>query len=173
MSEYDPDDDLPWADPQVRVEYEAALGRFMLAFNQLDNLLGNILETVLVRLGRNDLLQPCVGSANFWLRTLVLDLLKHSSEARGIVSVPIDDIKEISKHRNVLAHGHFEQNPFDGSYLIEGRGQPRDYPAARIDKLTEKALKCWDALRSAEGYYIFCGLPLPPAPSGRDGIPPS
>jgi len=27
------DDDIPWADPEIRVNYEAALGRFILAFN--------------------------------------------------------------------------------------------------------------------------------------------
>ncbi len=28
-----PDDDTPWADPAIRTDYEAALGRFILAFN--------------------------------------------------------------------------------------------------------------------------------------------
>jgi hypothetical protein len=30
------DEDIPWADPQIRLDYEAALGRFILAFNELD-----------------------------------------------------------------------------------------------------------------------------------------
>jgi hypothetical protein len=29
-------DEIHWADPEIRVDYEAALGRFILAFNEVD-----------------------------------------------------------------------------------------------------------------------------------------
>src|SRR5271169_91526 len=54
------DDDVPWASPEIQQNYEAALGRFMLAFNRLDNILGEILSTVLTRLGRDDIINDCV-----------------------------------------------------------------------------------------------------------------
>ncbi|MGA9917607.1 MAG: hypothetical protein WBR17_34205 [Paraburkholderia sp.] len=31
-----PDDDIPWADPAIRTDYEAALSRFILAFNEVN-----------------------------------------------------------------------------------------------------------------------------------------
>jgi hypothetical protein len=30
-------DDIPWADPAIRTDYETALGRFRLAFNEVDH----------------------------------------------------------------------------------------------------------------------------------------
>ena len=48
------DDDVPWASPEIRQQYEAALGRFILAFNELDNLLTEIIQTTLERLDRGD-----------------------------------------------------------------------------------------------------------------------
>jgi hypothetical protein len=36
--------------PEIRSNYEAALGRFILSFNELDNLLTEIIETILERL---------------------------------------------------------------------------------------------------------------------------
>jgi hypothetical protein len=32
----DDDDYIPWADPAIRTDYEATLGRFILAFNEAD-----------------------------------------------------------------------------------------------------------------------------------------
>jgi hypothetical protein len=57
MTDDEPDDDdIPWASPEIRQSYEAALGRFILEFNQVDNLLGDIIETVLTRLKRGELI---------------------------------------------------------------------------------------------------------------------
>ena len=47
------DDDTPWASPEIRANYEAALGRFILAFNQVDNELTDVIETILRRLKRD------------------------------------------------------------------------------------------------------------------------
>ncbi len=151
------EDDMPWASPEVQANYEAALGRFLLAFNQLDNLLGEVTTTVLTRLGRADLVKACVEDADFATRLRFLDLLKHSTEGQGIASVPIADMKGIGGERNILTHGHFDQNPYDGSYRLVGRGkgQPPYYSADRIDGLKTKAMEAWSALRHAEAFYQF------------------
>ena len=69
------DDDIPWASPEIRANYEAALGRFILAFNQLDNLLTEIIEIVLRRLKRDDLVKSCI-QRDFSNKVLIFDLLK-------------------------------------------------------------------------------------------------
>jgi hypothetical protein len=148
------DEEVPWASPEIQQNYEAALGRFMLAFNRLDNLLGEIIETVLVRLGRQDLVNECV-CASFDMRLRCLDLLRHTGEGDGIQQVPIADIKAINGTRNALAHGHFEQNPFSGSYTVVGRRNSRYYSAAEIDGLAEKATTAWAALRHSQLFYLF------------------
>lgn len=151
------EDGVPWASPDIQRNYEAALGRFILAFNQLDNYLGEIIETVLKRLGRDDLVGPCVREADFGLRLRFLDLLKHSAEGFGITDVPIADMKSIAGERNILAHGHFDQNPHDGTYRLVGRGkgQPPYYSADRINGLVAQTRKAWSALRHAEAVYVF------------------
>jgi hypothetical protein len=149
------DDGLPWASPEIQRKYEAALGRFMLEFNRLDTLLGETLEFVLAHLDRKDLIKDCVGR-DFSQKLFFLDLLKQSSGGSGIKHVSISDLKNISGVRNFLAHGHFDQNPYDGSYVVRLRDKKPSYRSAKvIDGLTEQATKASDALRSSHAFYLF------------------
>jgi hypothetical protein len=148
------DDDTPWASPEIRANYEAALGRFILAFNQIDNELTDVIETVLRRLKRDDLVTACT-KRDFSNKLLVLDLLKSSAEGDGIRSISMAAMREVAGERNRLAHGHFDQNPFDGSYDVVTRSVGSTYSAEMLDRLTEKANRCWDELRHASGYYEF------------------
>jgi hypothetical protein len=97
------EDDVPWASPEIRQEYEAALGRFILAFNELDNLLTEIIQRTLGRLDRGDLVKAC-KQQNFALKLLTLDLLKSSREGAAIADVPIPQMKQVAGERNTLAH---------------------------------------------------------------------
>lgn len=103
--------------PETRQEYDAALGRFILAFNELDNLLTKIIETTLERLDRNDLVKVC-KQQNFALKLLTLDLLKSSHEGAAIADAPILLMKQVPGERNTRAHGHFVQNSLDRIYDI-------------------------------------------------------
>lgn len=152
------DDDVPWASPEIRQQYEAALGRFILAFNELDNLLTEIIEITLERLDRHDLVKACIQQ-NFALKLLTLDLLKSSREGKAIADVPIPLMKQIAGERNTLAHGHFDQNPFDGSYDIVVKNVRASYSAERLDGLTEKADKALQVLQHASAVYDFSDPP--------------
>lgn len=144
----------PWASPEIRLAYEAALGRFILAFNQLDNILTETVETVLLRLNRNDLVKSCTGR-DFSFKLFVLDLLRSSTEGTGIKDAPIELMRQIAGERNVLAHGHFDQNPFDGSYSVVAKNVRASYPVERLDALTAKAAKAWERLRYSQAYFDF------------------
>lgn len=148
------DESVPWASPEIRQQYEAALGRFILAFNELDNLLTEIIETTLERLDRRDLIKAC-AQRNFALKVLTLDLLKSSREGAAIANVPITLLKQVAGERNALAHGHFDQNPFDGSYDIVVKNVRASYSAERLDGLTVMAEKALQALRYASAAYDF------------------
>lgn len=152
------DDGVPWASPEIRQQYEAALGRFILAFNELDNLLTEIIETTLERLERGDLVRACIQQ-NFALKLLTLDLLKSSREGTAIANVQISLMKQIAGERNTLAHGHFDQNPFDGSHDIVVKNVRASYSAERLDGLTDKADKALQALRYASAAYDFSKSP--------------
>lgn len=152
------DDDTPWASPEIQKNYEAALGRFLLAFNRLDNLLYEIIGTMLRALKRDDLVRRCTHT-NFDFKLFVLDLLKTSTEGKVLADVPIDLMKTVGGERNVLAHGHFDQNPFDGAYEVVTFKVRAEYPVARLDGLTRKADTAWEALRYVEAYYAFSDDP--------------
>ena len=66
----------------------------------------------------------------------------------------------LNKHRNRLVHGHFDQNPFDGSYELIGRQKRRDYPIAEIDRLARGLTEVIDRFRRAEAVREF--EPSPP-----------
>jgi hypothetical protein len=157
------DDNVPWADAEIRRGYEAALGGCMLAFNQLDNLLGEVLKTVLVRLGREDMVDNCVRTADFNQRVRVLDLLKHTTERAGITNINVADLRSVAGARNLLAHAHFEQNPFSGEYwLVNRKGETKGhYTSEQIDGVSSRITKEWMKLRYAETFYVFIDNPLP------------
>jgi hypothetical protein len=46
------DDDIPFADPAIRADYEAALGRFILAFNEVDYRVSQVIGSELSQRGR-------------------------------------------------------------------------------------------------------------------------
>jgi len=153
-NEFEIDEDgVPWASPKIQAAYEAALGRFIVAFNRLDNLLTEVLETVLHKNGRADLIAPCTGG-QFSLKLLVADLLKSSTHGGGLKGVPIALMREIAVHRNRVAHGHFDQNPHSGEYAIVGKKREK-YSVESLDLQTVKATEAWTALRYAEAFYAF------------------
>ena len=68
-------------------------------------------------------------------------------------------MKEIAGERNTLAHGHFDQNPFDGSYDIVIKNVRASYSAERLAGLTEKTDTALQALQHASAVYDFSDPP--------------
>jgi hypothetical protein len=162
------DDDGPPVDPTIRTDYEAALGRCLLAFNQLDNLLGTILLIVLTRLDRPDLVDDCIKEADFNKMLLIFDLLKHCKEGVGINGVPLGPLRDVAKQRNLLAHAHFDDNHgMSDEYRLEDRRKKlkQTYSTKRIDSLVQQIRAAEKPLRDAECYYQFCDIPIPPEPA--------
>jgi hypothetical protein len=156
----DDSDEPPWASPAIQEAYEAALGRFLLSFNRLDNLLSEVIEVVLEQLGRQELIARCTHK-DFALKLLVLDLLKTSTEGKPLADIPIDVMRQVAGERNVLAHGHFDQNPFDGTYEVVTTKVRAEYSVERLDDLSAKADEAWNALRYVDAYYSFKDPPYP------------
>jgi hypothetical protein len=163
MKSYEPDfdeDGVPWASPEIQRDYEAALGRFIVAFNAVDNLLARVIETVLIKVGRMDLVKPCT-EAGYSQKLLTLDLLKQSSAGRGIAEVPVALMHEVGAHRNKVVHGHFEQNPCSGEYEIIAKKAHR-YSPTDLDAQTAEAIKAWHALRHSDAFYAFDAVTVSP-----------
>lgn len=146
-------DEPPYADPQIQKDYEAALGDFLVRFNRIENLIADIAYRALKRYGRTDLAASTIKQPlQQRLDSLELILLGVSN----LRPLPYAAIKALAKDRNTLAHGHFNQNPFQGDYVIVGRGgEGHDWDPASIAKLAVRADELWDDLRGIEAWFLF------------------
>ena len=144
------DDDVPWADPNIRKDYEAALGRFILLFNELDYYVGSFVRAELDRRGQSQLYDK---GASFSQRLSLLGVL--TSADTHLPQVSVARLQSLNGDRNLLAHGHFEQNPFDGSYKVFFRQKYKDYPIARIERLADQMTDALEQFRLAEAVRDF------------------
>jgi hypothetical protein len=147
------DDDIHWADPAIRTAYEAALGQFILAFNEVDYRVSQVIRLELTRRGHSDLAATaCNGRFAQRLETLAM---LATSEGGHLGATPLARLRSLNTHRNNLAHGHFDQNPFDGSYKLALNKKIGDYPTERMLTLTSELTQIAEQLRSTEVLYAF------------------
>lgn len=153
------DETVPWADPGIQKGYQAALGEFIVTFNRLDAALTKILRLALGDAGKLGLL-PQIRKQGYGAKLQALELLQVSPSMVAIHGVPIEDMRKIATIRNFLAHAHFDQNPFDGSYELvppksDKRPSERHLKEAAIRKWAERADKVCHSLRHSEAHYWF------------------
>jgi hypothetical protein len=151
------EDDVPWADPQIQEEYELALGRFLVGFNRIEAIVSDLIVRSLLQLGRET---EIAAALDQHLKRRVEDLVKLLRLA-GKPTVPAPDIDALAIQRNSLAHGHFEQNPFSGEYVIIGRNRepaPEKWSPATIGEMQEKADALYSELRNVEATFFFDDL---------------
>jgi hypothetical protein len=148
------DDDVPSADPAIRTEYEAALGRFILAFNEADYRLSQVIAAELSQRGHPDL-ALAASKGTFAQRLEKLELLVSATKNPQLSALPVAKLRSLNGDRNNLAHGHFDQNPYDGSYHLILAAKNRDYPISRILALADELAQIVDSLRTTEILYDF------------------
>jgi hypothetical protein len=150
----DIDEGITWADPTIRTDYEAALGRFILAFNEADYRLSQVIKAELSERGDPNLGETA-AKGGFAERLEKLEILMSSAKNSQLLTIPIAQLKSLNGDRNNLAHGHFDQNPYDGSYKLILRAKVRDYPLSRILALTQKLTQIIEVLNATEIQYAF------------------
>jgi hypothetical protein len=154
----DPEDDgIPFADPAIRTDYEAALGQFILAFNEVDYRLSQVIRCELSHRGCTDL-AATAANGPFAQRLATLEILAATAENGRLSACPIARLRSLNTDRNNLAHGHFDQNPYDGSYAIVLARRTRDYPVLHIRGLAIELAQIADQLRTTEILYDFKDL---------------
>jgi hypothetical protein len=148
------DDDIPFADRAIRTDYEAALGQFILAFNEVDYRLSQVIRSELSHRGREDL-AATASKGSVTQRLATLEILASATPNGQLSAAPIARLRSLNTDRNNLAHGHFDQNPFDGSYWIVLARKAREYPAANVRSLAVELAQIADWLRTTEIVYDF------------------
>src|SRR5277367_2279255 len=147
-------EDVPWADPAIRTAYEAALGRFILVHNEADYRLSKVIAAELSERGRDDLI-PSATQGKFAQRLERLELLVASTKDQQLLALPVAKLRSLNTNRNDLAHGHFDQNPYDGTYQLIKAAKAKDYPIDRIVALADELMKIVEYLRTTEILYDF------------------
>ena len=149
-------DDIPTADPQIQKDYEAALGAFLVAFTQIENTVSDIIFLALDQAERKNILNRPRGDS-FQMKLVTLERIS-LAHPRPLPESGIEELRDLAARRNDLAHGHFHQNPFDGSYQIVTDRKALPMPVTQLENLTKRAETAWDALRYAEAYFSFDDL---------------
>jgi len=130
-------DDMPWADPTIRIGYEAALGRLILGFNELDYYLTQLIDHCL-DLRERPLELERMTTGSFTARLNHLRTLNSRFPELKLRDFPFDELVALNELRNIVAHGHFDQNPFQGDYTLVGKTRRDDFPAKRLDGITAR-----------------------------------
>lgn len=169
MSDLDEDyDDPPEADPEIRRNYEQALGRLILAHNEVDYWLSAILLKAVRDLAPDSALDE-LATGDFARRALNLQLLMKAAPQIHFGGIGKGRLAELNGIRNILAHAHFDQNPFDGTFeIVERRHRSqkartrRDFPTERINAVAEELENIARHMSAVDAFWDA------PIPSGYD-----
>ncbi len=145
-------EDEPSADPDVKKEYEAALGAFLLAFNRMDNTVSDVIVLALKKAGREEIPRSIAEEDRFARKVQNLDLISLRFPDIASQSL-IAELRALGSERNNLAHGHFDQYPFGGGYDVVTRQKRLEVSVEKIRMLTERAEKAYHQVRRFEAYY--------------------
>lgn len=145
---------------ELRGAYASALGEFLVAFNAVEIGLGAVIAAALHdRLSATEILASTEG--NVRRKSNILRILSLDPKNPHLAAIRFERILSMISVRNILAHGHFEQNPYDGSHTVvpvdrskrDTRYQPPEL-AAMAAELREIAA----ILRDAELMCMFDDL---------------
>lgn len=153
----DSDFEPPSANPAIQLEYEAALGSFVVAYNALDQRVGKVLAYALGMLGRAQLAHL---PRQFAGQVDLLDILG-ATKLLGLGAIDYEEIRNINRMRNFLVHGFFDQNPYDGSYIVVGKRRDEHVKAGTIRVWRDRAVNACDALRGPEAAFMFGHIKIP------------
>lgn len=139
MTEEAVDDFEPWGDPNIRPEYEAALGPCLVAFNEVEDRMRVLMTLALGRRGQLHLSKRVVWDSQFGQKVTFLELLSSRGDEHSLRPTIFQELRQLANDRNVVAHGHFDQNPFDGSFKLRGKGDSVDFDTDKLLSLTRRS----------------------------------
>lgn len=135
-----------------RDEYEQFLGKFLVSFNRIENIVSELLGRALAKGGRDDLYEKAVKRPlDRRLDDLELLLIAYSKAPK----LPYAQIRQLSYKRNELAHGHYDDWQGYKSFNVISRGQRKSIPPSDILPLVEESEKLAFALRHLEAHWDF------------------
>jgi hypothetical protein len=128
----------PIADPAIRADYQDALGRFIMAHNEVDFWMRGILSKAVKMLAFDGSLNG-LAMGDFAQRATNLAVLMKVAPHLALGGVGNNRLAELNGVRNVLAHGHFDQDPYEGTYEIV-RQRHKSLKAERLKNLNAETI---------------------------------
>ncbi|MGN6124397.1 MAG: hypothetical protein ACTHOJ_15760 [Sphingomonas oligoaromativorans] len=162
---FDGDDipDEPYADPAIRSGYQNALGRFIMAHNEVDFWMSAILEKAVQIIAPDGSLNH-LALGDFSARATNLVLLMRVAPHLCLGGVGNGRLHELNGVRNALAHGHFDQDRYSGTFEIVNR-KHKSFQVKRLKNLNEASINA--AAEELEGIashmeavHAFMDVPL-------------
>lgn len=137
---FDGDDipDEPYADPAIRSGYQNALGRFIMAHSEVDFWMSAILEKAVKLIAPDGSLNH-LGLGDFSARATNLVLLMRVAPHLCLGGVGNGRLPELNGMRNALAHGHFDQDRYSGTFEIVNR-RHKSFQVRRLKNLHEASI---------------------------------
>ncbi|NIJ33608.1 hypothetical protein [Sphingomonas oligoaromativorans] len=137
---FDGDDipDEPYADPAIRSGYQNALGRFIMAHNEVDFWMSAILEKAVQIIAPDGALNH-LALGDFSARATNLVLLMRVAPHLCLGGVGNGRLHELNGVRNALAHGHFDQDRYSGTFEIVNR-KHKSFQVKRLKNLNEASI---------------------------------
>ncbi|MBX5236326.1 hypothetical protein HJC02_29310 [Rhizobium sp. NLR4a] len=136
--------DRPFAGPEMRQKYEAALGEFLVAFNATENYMRFTAEEICKSVDQGELWKKQLASDDFsrQLKNLRLLILVEPFFS----DTPFDRLEKLNATRNKLAHGHYDQDLFSDDFEIVGKKARTRISIEEIKKATAEAEDLWNEL---------------------------
>jgi hypothetical protein len=145
------DMDWPTADPKIRQDYETELGRLILAHNEVDYRLAQVIQLAACAIGDAVGRLEKLADGTFYQRITTFALLQ--AFRPELAGLDVERLQQLNDDRNKLAHGHMDQNPFDGSYEIWDRRtfqEKKKFPTDMVRRGREELELMGDRLRVME-----------------------
>lgn len=148
----------PYADPAIRSGYQNALGRLIMAHNEVDFWMSAILEKGLLKLVPDGSLKK-LALGDFSTRATNLNLLMRVAPHIFLLGINTERLAELNGTRNDLAHGHFDQCRYSGTFEIVKRTQKsdkinrlRNYNEASINTAAAELERIASAMEAVHSY---------------------
>ncbi|UWU23059.1 hypothetical protein N2601_08985 [Rhizobium sp. CB3060] len=142
----------PFAGPETKVAYEAALGKFLVTFNSVENYMRWIVELALKEHGREDLWKMI--SEDMFDRQ-IKNLRLVSVSVPNVSEIPFDRLAALNKLRNKFAHGHYDQDLFSDEFRLVGKKEVGiKTTLEEVRAATNEADDLWQELTSVISHLL-------------------
>lgn len=143
--------DRPFAGPEMRRNYEAALGKFLVTFNAVEDYMRFTVAEIAKAHDQTELWEKHLIGDDFTRQLKNLRLLVMAEPFFS--DTPFDRLAALNATRNKLAHGHYDQDLFTDAFEIVGKRERVRMTIGEIGRATAEADELQTEIAATLGSY--------------------